>query len=132
MSVPTTTLLPFQLRVLEACRGQRTHGPLVLRPLSGKPIDRRDAYRMVARIARRVPDGRPDRESRRDPPAHQPALPTARRDHHRPRRRRPAPRDAQILARHADPRTTEEHYDRARSNLDRHGVHFLTANVAGV
>ena len=33
-------------------------------------------------------------------------------------------RDAQILARHADPRTTE-HYDRARGNLDRHGVHFL-------
>jgi len=29
-------------------------------------------------------------------------------------------RDAQILARHADPRTTE-HYDRARGNLDRHG-----------
>ena len=39
--------------------------------------------------------------------------------------------DAQILARHADPRTTE-HYDRARGNLDRHGVHFLTAYVAGV
>ena len=39
------------LRVLEACRGQRTEGPLVLRPLSGNPIDRRDAYRMVARIA---------------------------------------------------------------------------------
>ena len=41
-------------------------------------------------------------------------------------------RDAQILARHADPRTTEQHYDRARGNLDRHGVHFLTAYVAGV
>ena len=40
-------------------------------------------------------------------------------------------RDAQILARHADPRTTE-HYDRARGNLDRHGGHFLTAYVAGV
>ena len=40
-------------------------------------------------------------------------------------------RDAQILARHADPRTTE-HYDRARGNLDRHGVRFLTAYVAGV
>jgi integrase/recombinase XerD len=40
-------------------------------------------------------------------------------------------RDAQILARHAEPRTTE-HYDRARGNLDRHGVHFLTAYVAGV
>jgi integrase len=40
-------------------------------------------------------------------------------------------RNAQILARHADPRTTQ-HYDRARGNLDRHGVHFLTAYVAGV
>jgi hypothetical protein len=40
-------------------------------------------------------------------------------------------RDAQILARHADPRTTE-HYDRARGSLDRHGIHFLTAYVAGV
>ena len=39
--------------------------------------------------------------------------------------------DAQILARHADPRTTE-HYDRACGNLDRHGVHFLTVYVAGV
>ena len=39
-------------------------------------------------------------------------------------------RDAQILARHADPRTTE-HCDRARGNLDRHGVHFLTDYVAG-
>jgi integrase/recombinase XerD len=40
------------LRVLEACRGRRTSGPLVLRPISGQPIDRRDAYRMVARIAK--------------------------------------------------------------------------------
>jgi hypothetical protein len=40
-------------------------------------------------------------------------------------------RHAQILARHADPRTTER-YDRARGNLDRRGVHFLTAYVAGV
>ena len=40
------------LRVLEACRGQRVSGPLVLRPVSGKPIDRRDVYRMVARIAK--------------------------------------------------------------------------------
>ncbi len=39
------------LRVLEACRGQRTSGP-GLRPLSGRPIDRRDAHRMVARITK--------------------------------------------------------------------------------
>src|ERR1041384_4606413 len=40
------------LRVLEACRVQRVGGPLILRPLSGRPIDRRDVYRMVARIAK--------------------------------------------------------------------------------
>lgn len=40
------------LRVLEACRGERSNGPLVLRPLSHKPIDRRDVYRMVVRIAK--------------------------------------------------------------------------------
>lgn len=45
------------LRVLEVCRGERTTGPLVLRPASGKPIDRRDVYRMVQRIAKaaRIP-----------------------------------------------------------------------------
>ena len=37
-------------------------------------------------------------------------------------------RDAWILARHADPRTTQ-HYDRARGNLDRQGVHSLTVYV---
>ncbi len=108
------------LRVLEACRGERTDGPLVLRPVSGKPIDRRDCYRMVTRIAKAA------------------AIPR----HISPHSLRHAAiinaldagvplRDAQILARHADPRTTE-HYDRARGNLDRNGVHFLTAYVAGV
>jgi hypothetical protein len=40
-------------------------------------------------------------------------------------------RDAQTLARDAHPRTNE-HHDRARGNLNRHGVHLLTAHVAGV
>jgi len=45
------------LRVLEACRGERTEGPLVLRSVSRKSIDRRDCYRMVIRIAKvaRIP-----------------------------------------------------------------------------
>ena len=38
--------------MLEACRGDRTEVPLVLRPNSGKPIDRRDMCRMVRRIAK--------------------------------------------------------------------------------
>ena len=108
------------LRVLEACRGQRTCGPLVVRPVSGQPIDRRDVYRMVARIAKAA--GIPRHIS---PHSLRHAAITNALDAGVPLR------DAQILARHADPRTTE-HYDRARGNLDRHGVHFLTAYVAGV
>jgi integrase/recombinase XerD len=107
------------LRTLEACRGQRAEGPLILRPVSGKPIDRRDVYRMVVRIATvaRIP--------RHVSPHSLRAAITNALDAGVPLR------DAQILARHADPRTTE-HHDRARGNLDRHGVHFLTAYVAGV
>jgi site-specific recombinase XerD len=108
------------LRVLEVCRGERTTGPLVLRPVSGKPIDRRDVYRMVQRIAKaaRIP-------RHISPHSLRHAAITNALDAGVPLR------DAQILARHADPRTTE-HYDRARGNLDRHGVHFLTAYVGGV
>ncbi len=89
------------LRVLEACRGNRTEGPLVLRPVSGKPIDRRDAYRMVARIAKAA--GIPRHIS---PHSLRHAAITNALDAGVPLR------DAQIL--------------------DRHGVHFLTAYVAGV
>jgi integrase/recombinase XerD len=108
------------LRVLEACRGQRTSGPLIRRPVSGKPVDRRDVYRMVARIAKSA--GIPRHISPHSP---RHAAITNALDAGVPLR------DAQILARHSDPRTTE-HYDRARGNLDRHAVHFLTAYVAGV
>jgi integrase/recombinase XerD len=108
------------LRVLEACREERTEGPLVLRPISGKPVDRRDVYRMVQRIG--LAAGIPRHIS---PHSLRHAAITNALDAGVPLR------DAQILARHADPRTTE-HYDRARGNLDRHGVHFLTAYFAGV
>jgi integrase/recombinase XerD len=108
------------LRVMEACRGERTAGPLILRQMSGKPIDRRDVYRMVVRVAKAA--GIPRHIS---PHSLRHAAITNALDAGVPLR------DAQILARRADPRTTE-HYDRARGNLDRHGVHFLTAYVAGV
>jgi integrase/recombinase XerD len=108
------------LRILEACRGERTEGRLILRPNSKNPIDRRDCYRLVVRIAKVA--GIPRHIS---PHSLRHAAITNALDAGVPLR------DAQILARHADPRTTE-HYDRARGNLDRHGVHFLTAYVAGV
>jgi integrase/recombinase XerD len=99
---------------------EHTKGPLILRPLSGNPIDRRDCYRMVIRIAKTA--GIPRHIS---PHSLRHAAISNALDAGVPLR------DAQILARHADPRTTQ-HYDRARGNLDRHGVHFLTAYVAGV
>ena len=80
------------LPVLEACRGQRTHGPLVLRPLSGKPIDRRDCYRMVVSIAKAA--GIPRHIS---PHSLRHAAITNAWDAGVPLR------DAQILARHAGP-----------------------------
>jgi integrase/recombinase XerD len=108
------------LRVLEACRGERTEGHLILRPMSGKPVNRKDVYRMVARIAKAASIPR-----HISPHSLRHAAITNALDAGVPLR------DAQLLARHSDPRTTE-HYDRARGNLDRHGVHFLTAYVAGV
>ncbi len=106
--------------VLAACRGQRASGPLVLRPVSGEPIDRRDVYRMVTRIAKTA--GIPRHIS---PHSLRHAAITNALDAGVPLR------DAQILAPHADPGITE-HYDPARGDLDQHVVHFLTAYVAGV
>jgi integrase/recombinase XerD len=80
------------LRVLEACRGDRTEGPLVLRPNSGKPIDRRDVYRMVVRVAKAA--GIPRHVS---PHSLRHAAITNALDAGVPLR------DAKILARHADP-----------------------------
>jgi len=39
-------------------------------------------------------------------------------------------RDVQIVARHADPRTTTR-YDRARNNLDCHASYIVAAFIAG-
>ena len=108
------------LRALEACRGERMAGSLVLRPVSRKPIDRRDVYQMVARVAKAAAIPR-----HISPHSLRHAAITNALDAGVPLR------DAQILARHADPRTTE-HYDRARGNLDRRPLTFLTAYVAGV
>jgi Phage integrase family len=92
----TMPLTVSVLRVLEACRGERTEGRLLLRPLTGNPIDRRDAHRMVARIAKVA--GIPRHIS---PHSLRHAAITNALDARVPLR------DAQILARRADPRTTE-------------------------
>lgn len=117
---PATMPLPVPvLRAMDACKGDRTEGYLIRRPLSGKPINRRDVYKMSRRICKdagfdKLLGGHALRASGI----------TCAMDGG------VTLRDAQILARHADPRQTER-YDRARHNLDRHGVHILTAYVAG-
>ncbi len=102
----TVPVLPV-LRVLEACGGQRSTRPLVLRPLSGRPIDRRDAYRMVARIAKAAAIPR-----HISPHSLRHAAITNALDAGVPLR------DAQILARHADPRTTEHATAPAATSTD--------------
>lgn len=81
------------LRVLEACRGERTTGPLVVRPKSGNPIDRHDAYRMAVRVATvpKIPRHISPHSLRYAAITNAPdaVIPL---------------RDAQILARHAHPR----------------------------
>jgi integrase/recombinase XerD len=62
------------LRVLEDCRGRtdrRAAGPA-------------SAHRQPDRPPRLLPHGLPDRQDRRHPAPHQPALAAARRDHKRP------------------------------------------------
>ena len=70
------------LRVLEACRGERDRGPA--HPAA--------SLTEADRPPRRLPHGRPDREGRWHPAAHQPPFAAACRDHQRARRRRPATR----------------------------------------
>jgi hypothetical protein len=82
-------------RALQARRGHRAAGPLTLRPQSGKPIDRRNIYRMVRRIAKTAgipkhtsPHSR--RARRRPTPRRADPRPTRRPTHHRALR--PSPR----------------------------------------
>ena len=106
------------LRALDAAKGDRESGRLVLRPLSGNPINRHDVAHMTQRICKAA-GLKPVRGHALRRSAITCALDAG------------VPlRDAQHLARHADPRTTEK-YDLARQSLDRHGVHILTAYVAG-
>ena len=120
----TIPLIVPVLPALGASRGQRTpRNPRVLRPVSGKPIDRRDVYRMVLRIAKFA--GLPRQVSQyslRHAAAITNALDAG-----------VLLRDAQTLPRQADPAPPSiATYDRARGNLDGHGVYPLAAYVAGV
>lgn len=118
-SKPATIPLPVQVtRALDACAGDRTRGPLLVRA-SGDQLDRRTADRWVKSLAKRAGIAK-----RISPHSLRHSFVTNALDAGVPLR------DVQYGARHSDPRTTTR-YDRARGNLDRHAVHTLAAYVAG-
>lgn len=110
---PATMPVPIPvLRVLERARGDRTSGPLILRR-NGDPQDRHGAYAWIRQLAAKA------------------GVPAAVHPHSLRHSAITAAldsgldiRDAQIFARHSDPRTTTR-YDRSAHNLDRHGAHAV-------
>ena len=116
---PATIPLPVPVaRVLDAAAGERTDGWLVLR-VDGSKMDRRSATRVVRRLAKKAGINK-----RISPHSLRHAFVTACLDAGVPMR------DAQIAARHADPRMTMR-YDRARGNLDRHANYIVAGFIAG-
>ena len=111
-------LPPAVARAIDLVVGTRATGP-ILRTRTGARMDRHAATRIVRRIAKTAGIQR-----RVHPHVLRHAFVTTMLDAGVPLR------DAQIAARHADPRTTTR-YDRARHNLDRHGVYILAAYMAG-
>jgi site-specific recombinase XerD len=111
-------LPPRVARAVDAAKGERTGGPLLL-CRSGARMDRFAATRIVKRLCRRA-----GIDKRISPHSLRHSFITAALDAGVPLR------DVQIAARHADPRTTTR-YDRARHNLDRHASYIVTAFVAG-
>jgi len=116
---PATIPLPIPVaRTLDVAAGDRTTGPLLLRP-DGHRMDRRAADRVVKRMAKAAGIDKPI-----SPHSLRHAFVTNCLDAGVPLR------DVQIAARHSDPRMTAR-YDRARGNLDRHGNYILAAYIAG-
>ncbi|TDW31034.1 tyrosine-type recombinase/integrase [Cryobacterium psychrophilum] len=116
---PATIPLPVPvIRMLDACAGDRKSGQLLYTDL-GTVMDRRSAYRRIKSLAKRagLPAGLHPHTLRHS--AITAALDSG-----------ATLRDAQIFARHSDPRMTNR-YDRNRGNLDRHAAHGLAAYLAG-
>jgi integrase/recombinase XerD len=116
---PATMPLPIPLlRTLDAAAGDRTSGYLILRR-DGQVMDRRTAYRRIQSLAKKagLPEGVHPHSLRHG------AI-TAALDAGVPLR------DAQVFARHSDPRITTR-YDRARLNLDRHASYIVAGFLAG-
>lgn len=119
---PATIPLPVPVqRALDAAKGDRTEGPLLLRQSGrrkGAPHNRMSVRTVVTRLAK---DAHINKHVHPHMLRH--AWVGAALDAGVPLR------DVQIGARHADPRTTAR-YDRARFQLDRHAVHTVSAFLA--
>lgn len=111
-------LAPKVARAVDAAVGEREAGPVLL-GVNGARMTRCAAGRAVKRLAKRA-----QIDKRISPHSLRHSAITNVLDAGVPLR------DAQIFARHADPRTTSW-YDRNKANLDRHATYILTAYVAG-
>lgn len=114
LAPPTTAAID---RYLEA--EGRTEGRIFV-TRTGKPVHQPDAYRLLKRLARKAGL---EAAQKLSPHGLRHTAITQFLD------AGGTLRDAQDLARHADPRTTRR-YDRARNNLDRHGAYKLAAWLA--
>lgn len=116
---PATIPLPIPVwRALDECAAGRTEGFLILTAI-GRQQTRQGAYVWIKAIAKKA--GLSDRVH---PHTLRHAAITNVLDAEVPLR------DAQVFARHADPRTTNR-YDRTRMNLDRHAAYVLAGFVTG-
>jgi integrase/recombinase XerD len=110
---PATIPVPVPvLRVIDRARGERSSGPLVLTKRGARQT-RDGAYDWIKRLAKKA-----GLDANLHPHALRHAAVTAALD------AGVELRDAQVFARHADPRTTA-HYDRRQFDLDRHAVHAV-------
>jgi integrase/recombinase XerD len=112
-------LPPAVARMIDRAIGERMSGPILLNQV-GKPMDGQAQARALKRIAKTGGV----RTTRMHPHMLRHTFVTTMLD------AGVDIRDAEIAARHADPRTTTR-YDRARENLDRHGNYILAAYMAG-
>jgi len=109
-------LAPRTVAAIDAHLDGRTSGPLLF-DNEGDRLDRFDALRIIARLARAA-----GIDKHITPHSLRHAAITLALDAGAPLR------DVQDMARHSDPRTTRR-YDRARNNLDRHATYRLAAYV---
>lgn len=110
-------LAPPTFTAVSEAIGDRTAGPLLLDG-AGARLDRHDAARIVARLAKVAGIAK-----KLSPHSLRHTAVTLALDAGVPLR------DVQDLAGHADPRTTRR-YDRARGSLDRHGTYALAGFLA--